>query len=174
MNHSGYVDWHTVMRTSPWVPCSEGQTFVYAFWLVDYGRNRRDHGVALLKPEGAHPDWFLHAERADHLLTAYLPEFCPASPSASEVFDARGLAKPMIGSILLGTASVIYASPSRSAFWSCQPEHLERRGQRIVKDLTTLYMREPLIVTFVDPHPMKETNPGAGQDQATVTPAPGS
>lgn len=172
LSDSGYIDWHKLSRHPQWTPGADGQTFVYAFWLVDYGRAARDHGVTLLKDEGRHPDWFVHADRADQVLAAY----CQGSPIVShnfgDVFDHAMFARPLLASVLLGTLDgTLRDGPDR--YWTCEPQHLDRRGQRLVKDLSMLYLRQPHIVTFIDVKPMKDNDPGVSEDTATVGAAPG-
>lgn len=151
MGHTGYIDWHHLIAGRTYNSVSDGRhTYVYAFWLVDYGRHQDDHGVTLLKDENLHPDWFIHAEKADHVLAAYCAPQTMVSPSFSDVFEAGLAARPLLASALLGTSSVHYMSANGRHAWWCMPQDLTRRGKKLIKDLTQLYLRDPVIVTFVD------------------------
>lgn len=177
MGESGYINWDMVAENPSCVPTDLGQTYVYAFWLVDLGQAGRDDGVRIFKGDGpSHPDWFLHAETADELLLGVCPPGVLVSNNYSSVFEHKGgrfILKPTVGAVLLGTKNVVFTSPDRSDYWSCGYWHVNRRGKRILKDLTTLYQRQVHIVTFLDMRPMNESTPGAVVGQATVTSAPG-
>lgn len=149
MGCSGYVDWHRLDRTLPWIRQRTGpRTYVFAFWLVDYSLNNRDHGVTLIKDEGRHPDWFLHAETADHVLAAYPPIRSVVSPNHRGVFDNGLAARPLLASVLLGTADATYHSNDR--MWWASVDDLTWRGKRLVKQLNRLYERDAELVTFVE------------------------
>lgn len=174
MGHTGYIDWNRLSRT--FTDTRYGNTFVCAYWLVDYGRNQHDHGVSLLKGEGSHPDWFINAERADLTLRASVGLSITASPNVTEVFDtdqfdSSWTAKPLLASVLLGNADTTYVKDGH--YWWCAMQDLTRPGRRMVKDLSMLYLRPPVIVSFLGLQPMKAVDPGAAGDSATVVIAPG-
>lgn len=149
MGSSGYIDWHRLDTTIPWVRCRTGEhTYVYAFWLADYGRNPTDHGVSLLKGEAEHPDWFVHASTGDHVLTAYTPPGTIVSPNAGLVFAGHGAARPLLAGVMLGSVDCIYRTTG--GMWWASEDDLTRRGKRLLKNLNELYLREPVLVTFVD------------------------
>ncbi len=171
MSHSGYIDWHRLARYG--TDTGQGGTAVFAYWLVDYTRSEADAGVTVLKHEGAHPDWFLHADHADQLVFSVGADELVASPNVAEVYDTNLTSKPLLASICLGTAAATYRSPDSAGYWWCAMNDLTRPGRRLIKELSMLYLRTPVIVTFMDWQPMKSTDPGADQDSATVTAAPG-
>jgi hypothetical protein len=175
MGESGYINWDMIAALPHWQPRREGQTYVYAFWLVDFDQSPNDDGIALLKRDG-HPDWFLHADTADRLLSGSCPPGVMVSENYSAVFDEIGgrfRLKPLVASVLLGTSDVVYATADRSEYWTCGYWHLARRGKRIVRDLTMLYLRAVHIVTFLNMDPMNESTPEAAVGQATVLTASG-
>lgn len=105
----GYIDWHRLSRSEQHAEIADGrQTYVYAYWLVDYGRAVRDQGVSLLKREDSHPDWFIHAENADHVLAAYCHPRTVVSPQFSTVYDDNLAARPLLAAMLLGTSDRFY------------------------------------------------------------------
>lgn len=149
MGNTGYVDWHRLTRTQqPWTASAAGHTSVFVFFPVDYGRNNRDHGVSLLKNEGLHPDWFVHAERGDQVLDAYCQPDTMVSPNYQAIFSDDHASKPLLAGILLGTSDREYISNEYR--WHCTKSHLTRAGKKLIKELTGLYLREPAIITFVD------------------------
>lgn len=176
MGESGYIDWISIAANPHWEATGEGTSYVYAFWLADYEQSDQDDGVQVLKAPGTHPDWFLHARTADQVLSGVCPPGVMVSDNYAAVFDELGgrfWAKPMLASVLLGTADTIYATPERTEYWWCGYWHLTRRGKRIVRELTMLYQRGVHLVTFLDMRPMKEATPGAAVGQATATAVPG-
>jgi hypothetical protein len=149
VSDSGIIDWGRLDRLLPWVKYQHGYaTYVYAFWLVDYGRNERDHGVALLKAEGRHPDWYLHAETADHVLAAYAPPKAFVSPNFEKVFGDKLQAKPLLGSLLLGTNNACYKRMDQM-WWACEAD-LTYKGRRLLRRLDHLFERRHILVTFVE------------------------
>lgn len=172
MGSTGYIDWHRITRP-PFIADQRSglQTCVFAFWTVDYGRSDTDHGVTLLKREGGHPDWFIHSDTADQVLAAYAKPDSIVNPAYTEVFDALA-AKPLLASVLLGTSAICYREvgvhSSPGQLWWASEKDLTRPGRKLMKALTDLYLRPPTLVTFINPRPMKEGNPGARVDQATV------
>lgn len=149
MSDSGIVDWGRLDRMLPWIKYRTGQsTSVFAFWLADYGRSRRDHGVTLLKDEGRHPDWFLHSETADHVLAAYPPPKAAISPNYAQVFGDRLHAKPLVAAMLLGTTDACYQM--RERMWWASHDDLTRKGRRLIRALDDLYERPSVLVTFVE------------------------
>lgn len=171
VGHTGYIDWQRLARTRTW-SAAGGNTFVYAFWLADYGRNTSDHGVGLLKGEGAHPDWFLYADNADKVLFSVLPDGLELSPNAVEVFDTTLTSAPIVASTLLGSAASTYVSSANQYWWAAHND-LTRAGKRLVKELSMLYLRAPVLVTFLEIQPMRQVVPGVSGDTATVTETPG-
>lgn len=148
MGNTGYIDWHRLDRTVPWARHSDDHhSYVYAFWTVDYGRSDRDHGVTVLKQEDRHPDWYLHAESADHVLGAYAPPCTMVSPNFTAVFDNKLSARPLLASMLLGTADAVYHTPN--GMWWADEHDLTRRGKRLLRTVDTLYERPAVLVTFV-------------------------
>lgn len=168
MGHTGYIDWHRLARTRPWTDTGEGNTFIYAFWLADYGRSEQDHGVNLLKGEGEHPDWFLYSDAADRLLFSVGVDELIVSPNITDVYDSHLTSRPLIASILLGTAKATYASADRTAYWWASVRDLTRPGKRLVKEISMLYLRPPVIITFLETKPMRQMVPEATGDTATV------
>jgi hypothetical protein len=149
VSNSGIIDWDRLDRSLPWIKYRTGySTSVFAFWLADYGRSRRDHGVTLLKAQDRHPDWFLHAETADHVLAAYPPPKSSISPNYSQVFGVGLQAKPLLASMLLGTADAYYQM--RDRMWWADHHDLTRRGRRLITNLDHLYERCSVLVTFVE------------------------
>lgn len=145
------MNWHKLDRMLPWVRRGSGSaTYVYAFWLVDFGRKSGDDGVALLKPRDAHPDWFLHARTADHVLDAYTNPKTLVSPNFAEVFSNQLKASPLLGSLLLGTADTAYQNGGAGQMWWCSHDDLTFRGRQVIKQLDQLYERQSRLVTFVD------------------------
>jgi hypothetical protein len=174
VGHTGYIDWHRLARTKPWTDTGEGHSFVFAFWLADYGHTNHDHGLGLLKGEGSHPDWFLYAETADRMLFSVGVDDLIVSPNITEVYDTHMTSRPLIASILLGTAKATYAAPDRTAYWWCSVRDLTRPGKRLVKEISMLYLRPPVIITFLEMNkPMKQVVPGTTGDTATVNGVPG-
>ncbi len=170
MTHSGYIDWHRISKLG--VEVRQGTTFVYAYWLVDFDRSTRDHGVTLLKDEDEHPDWFIHADPADSLLYSVLDSNLIASPNAEQVYGVDGstvYARPLLGSVCLGSASTTYRHRD-GLYWWCAVDDLTRQGRRLIKELSMLYLRQPVIVTFMSLDPMGQAGPGR-RDPATVTPS---
>lgn len=163
MGNSGYVDWHRLDRTLPWVKVNnQHHTYVYAFWLVDYGSCKRDHGVALFKAEGRHPDWFVHADTADRVLAAYTTPSTVVSPNFTEVFGNKLSSGPLLASVLLGTSDAMYQLRPDGSLWWCDREDLVRKGKRLLGNLDELYGRKAILVTFLD-RPTDE-NSGSGTD----------
>jgi len=152
MTHTGYIDWHRLSRSEQHAEIADGrQTYVYAYWLVDYGRAVRDQGVSLLKREDSHPDWFIHAENADHVLAAYCHPRTVVSPQFSTVYDDNLAARPLLAAMLLGTSDRFYrTSHTRPGTWWCTYDDLNWRGRRLVRQISRLYERAPHLVTFVD------------------------
>lgn len=147
------------------------QTSVFAFWTIDFGRSDADHGLTLLKREGGHPDWFVHSDAADQVLAAYAKPDSIVNPGYAEVFENLA-AKPLLGSLMLGTSSLSYRevgmhSPPGQLWW-CSEKYLTRSGRKLLARISDLYLRPAVLVTFINPRPMKEGNPGARNDQATV------
>jgi hypothetical protein len=150
VGNSGYIDWHRLDTSMPWIRQRQGEhTYVYAFWLVDYGRATKDHGVGLLKNESEHPDWFVHAATADHVLAAYTAPQTIVSPNFQSVFADNLSARPLLGSVLLGSTDCSYRNGDQFLWWAADQD-LTRRGRRLIKDLNQLYLRPPVLVTFVD------------------------
>lgn len=151
MGQTGYIDWHKLTAGRDWAEVKDTRhTYVYAFWPVDYGRSDVDHGVTLLKNEDLHPDWFVHAEEADSVLAAYCRPQTIVSPSFADVFDVNLAARPLLAAALLGTSSTRYVSADGRRAWWCTSDDLTRRGKKLLKDLNQLYLRTPVVVTFVD------------------------
>lgn len=172
MGYSGYIDWQR-LRRAPWHNTREGSTYVYAFWPVDHGRSRTDHGISLLKAEDSHPDWFLHAEHAGHLLTGTVDPDEVVSPNFATVFTEQLNTRPLLGSLLLATSSATYAQPDRNRYWWCAPQDLTGPGRRLLKATSTLYLRQPVLLTFLSLVPMRQVVPEAPRDPATVAGASG-
>lgn len=170
MSHSGYIDWHRISRHG--TDTRQGSTVVFAYWLVDYTTNIADDGVTVLKHEGEHPDWFLHADHADQLVFSVGVDELIPSPNVGEVYDTHLTSRPLLATVCLGTAAATYQAPDGD-YWWCALGDLTRAGRRVVKELSMLYLRSPVIVTFMDWRPMKTAVPGADQGSATVTAAPG-
>lgn len=152
MSASGYVDWHRMDRTLTMVRQGpEQSTSVYAFWLVDYGTSERDHGISVLKSHGQHPDWFIHGDKADHVLAAYTPVKTMVSPNFRLVFDNSLAARPLLGSVLLGTSDAVYrVRVERDRLWWASKDDLTRRGRKLLAELNRLYERDAVLVTFID------------------------
>lgn len=149
MGNSGIIDWTRLDRLPSWTHRADGQfTFVFAFWLVDYGRSNHDDGVAVLKPGSEHPDWFLHAENADHVLAAYYPPKASVSPNYGMVFGDKLQTRPLLGSLLLATTDGVYER--NGEMWWAGTADLTFRGRRLVKKLDRLYERPHHLVTFVE------------------------
>ncbi len=145
---SGYVDWHRLHRTKPWQSTSRGSTCVWAFWLADYGRSEHDHGVGVLKAPNRHPDWFINSTLADEMLFSVLHAHVLLSPNAEGVFEPNfAVSRSLLGAALLGTADTTYASRDDGRFWWCSSRDLTRRGRRLLDAMSTLYLRDPVIVT---------------------------
>lgn len=135
----------------PWVKVNGQQhTYVYAFWLVDYGTASKDHGVSLLKTSDRHPDWFVHAETADRVLAAYTTPSTWVSPNVRDVFDNHLSASPLLAAVLLGTADVMYMTNSEGRLWWCDRGDLSWSGKRLLRRLDRLYERRAVLVTFLD------------------------
>lgn len=150
MGSSGFVDWHRLDRTLPWVRRNTGQsTYVYAFWLVDYGKADKDTGVSLFKPDGAHPDWFIHSDTADHVLAAYTNPHTLISPNFERVFDNKLASRPLLGSLLLGTTNAAFHGRNDLMWW-CSHDDLTWWGRNLLKQFDKLYLRQSILVTFVD------------------------
>lgn len=150
MGNSGYVDWHRLDRTLPWVKVNQQHhTYVYAFWLADYGTATSDHGVSLFKAEGAHPDWFIHAQTADQVLAAYQPASW-FSPNHRQAYGPDLAAYPLLGCLLLGTADAMYMRGGADHPWWCDTDDLVLRGRLLLKQMSHLYEREAVLVTFLD------------------------
>lgn len=176
MGATGYINWDLIAQLPHWETTREGTTFVYAYWLVDYGVSPYDDGVRVFKRDSAHPDWFIHSDKADRILTSQCLPDLMVSDNYRNVFDERGgrfHAKPLLASILLGTSDAVYATHDRRDYWTCAYWNLDRRGKKMVRDLTILYQRGVQIVTFLDLRPMKEATPEVGQGSATVLAASG-
>lgn len=143
MTSSGYIDWHRLQRTH--AASADLHTYVFAYWLADGDISpSRDAGLAILKPHGHHPDWFLHAASADENVYAVIDETVQvASHTVYDVFPhGRRVAKPLLAAVLLGTARFAFAD------WSCERDDLTRSGTRLVQKLDQLYLRPSVIVTF--------------------------
>lgn len=168
MGHSGYIDWHAVSRKKPGAHTSAGQSYVYAFWLVDYGRASADEGVRLLKGEDRHPDWFLHAENADGVLAARARTGTLLDTAGWDKVFGAPMSRPLLASVLLGTANRVHHEDATSAFWQCTEADLTWRGKRLVKEMTLLYLRAPVLVTFLDPAADEDDGPEVVAGQATV------
>lgn len=146
---SGIIDWQRLDRTITWIKDRQCQaTFVYAFWLFDYGRNARDHGVSLLKAEDKHPDWFVHAETADKILDAHTSPKSSISPNFLSVFPDALSSRPLLGSLLLGSNDSCYKRQDEM-WWACESD-LTRGGRSLLKKLDHLYERRHILVTFVE------------------------
>ena len=152
MGHSGLVNFHRLENTLPWVKINgQHHTYVYAFWLVEYGReDRRDVGVDVLKEAGRHPDWFIHADTADQVLVAYLSPDTWVSPNRLHVFDADRAAFPLMGSMLLGTSDAMYQTHPNGRLWWCDYGDLTWKGRLLMRQLNNLYDRRAILVTFLD------------------------
>lgn len=151
MGSSGYVNWHKLDRMLPWVRHRAGShTYVYAFWMVDYAGSDEDTGVQIFKKGGQHPDWFIHATTADHVLDAYPHPKTLVSPNFEEVFTSHLKARPLLGSLLLGSTDTAYQNGGVGQMWWCAAEDLNFRGRQVLKQLDRLYERPAILVTFVD------------------------
>lgn len=159
MGHSGLVNWHRLERTLPWVKVNGQQhTYVYAFWLVDFGRlTRQDSGVEVLKQPGGHPDWFIHAQTADRVLDAFLNPDTWVSPNRGLVFDDASVARPLLASMLVGTSDGMYQTSQEGQLWWCDYGDLTWRGRVVVRHLNDLYERRAILLTFLD-KPTDEDN----------------
>lgn len=147
---SGYIDWHRLDHTLPWVRHPQDyHTYVFAFWLVDYGRSTHDQGITLLKAEGGHTDWFLHADTADQVLAAYPHPRTLMSPNWHHVLDREGLAaRPLLGSVLLGSIDACYRTMDK--MWWADKNDLTWRGRRLLRQLDHLYERPAVLMTFIE------------------------
>jgi hypothetical protein len=166
---SGYIDWHrlhTHLRDT-----GTGSTFVYAFWLADYDRNARDYGLMLIKPGGAHPDPFIYGTGADEVLFSVARDGWSISPNLTGFYDTHLTSRPALGAICLGTSTHLYAQGED--YWWCAYPDLTRTGRKLVKQLSELYGRTPLLLTYLSLHPIDPAVPGATGDSATVAEAPG-
>lgn len=133
-----------------WVRQRTGHhTYVFAFWLVDYGRNETDRGVGLLKEDGTHPDWFVHADSADHVLGAYANPKTLVSPNFDRVFDTLS-SKPLLAAALLGTADAVYRTANEDRLWWAADPDFTRAGKKLIKDMNKLYERDAHLVTFIE------------------------
>lgn len=152
MGGSGYVDWQRMDRTiSMFRQAPTSSTSVYAFWMVDYGANDRDHGISVFKDEGRHPDWFIHGDKADHVLAAYTPMKTMVSPNFTKVFDNNLAARPLLGSVLLGSSDCVYrVSSENNRLWWAAERDLTYRGRKLLHVLNRLYERDAVLVTFID------------------------
>lgn len=161
LGSSGYVDWHRLDRTLPWIKVNNHHhTYVYAFWLVDYRQPVDDHGVDLLKPEGKqHPDWFVHADTADRVLAAYTTPDTIVSPNFTQVFATDLSSRPLLASMLFGTADAMYMRGSAGQAWWCDPTDLTWRGKLLLKQMDRLYERPSVLVTFLDKPTDENTGP---------------
>lgn len=169
--HTGFIDWPRLTRSTAWTNTGEGTTSVYAFWVADYPVS--DTGLAMLRADGMHPDWFCAGMRVDQVISAELRPTDVVSPNLTDVFDNGLYARPLLGAICLGSASATYAVADRTRYWWAAPEDLNRSGVKIIKEVTELYARRPVILTFLDFAPIKHMVPGAPSDTATVVKAPG-
>lgn len=177
MLDSGYINWFRLNQT--WYDTGQGSTFVYAFWLADYTQRGRDHGVGILKPENAHPDWFVHAESAESVVFSVTPGDWVISPNLTDVYDTHDThdthltSRPVLAAVCLGTSDAVYANARRTAYWWCGYDDLIRPGKKLIQRLTDLYLRPPVILTYLNLPPMRPAVPGVAGDSATVTEAPG-
>jgi hypothetical protein len=146
---SGYVDWHRLDQSLPWTRHADKlHTYVYAFWLVDYGHNQYDRGLALFKREGAHPDWFIHADSADELIGAFIRPNMVISPNFTQVFENNLTSRPLLAAALLATNNAVYRREGQ--MWWAHRSDLTRMGRRLLKQMDRLYERPAVLVTFID------------------------
>lgn len=170
MAHTGCIDWPT--KSDVFFNTGEGTTHVYAFWLADYPPV--ESPLSMLRPPGSHPDWFCAGPNVDQVLAATISANEVASPNIVDIFDDALFSKPLLASICLGSASATYATPDRSGYWwADEKKSLTRSGRSLVKDISKVYLRKPIIVTFLDLAPISQVNPGATRGTATVAEAPG-
>jgi hypothetical protein len=166
---SGYIDWHRMHHQLQ--DTALGSTFVYAFWLADYGYNTQDHGLRLVKPRGAHPDPFIYAPGADEVLFSVSHDSWSVSPNLAQVYDTHLTSRPALASVCLGTSSSLYARDGE--YWWAARGDLTRSGRRVIKDLSHLYGRTPVLLTYLVFRPIDPPFPGVTGDSATVAEAPG-
>lgn len=162
MAHTGILNWSALQKSTNWVNTGLGSTYVYAFWLADVPEHpTRDSGLAMLRNTGMHPDWFCAAPRTD---TVLFPELRPTdvvSPNLTEVFTDGLHARPVLGALCLGAASATYASAAENIYWWAHDNDMTRPGIKIIKDVSDLYARRPVILTFLDFAPIGQVTPGA-------------
>ncbi len=164
MGFSGLIDWHRLMRTEPWRAHSGSHTFVYAFWMVDDGTPTAEAGISIIKRRGTHPDWFIHADAADTVLsTAILPDL-HVGPGHHQVVDSSFRSRPMLAAMLLGTADFVLRDTSGQQYWHAAESDIHRPGWRIVEKLNNLYLRPCQLLTFLHDTTDETGNSGAGSD----------
>lgn len=174
MAQTGYIDWQRLARSPHWQDTNEGVTFVYAFWMADYGYPRGDAGLAMLRDNGAHPDWFCAGQHVDQVIAAGVGPGDVISPNMVAVFDDNLISRPLLASVCLGSASSTFATAENAAgYWWCADRDLNRKGRRVVKELTGLYLRPPVLLTFLDFAPISQEVPEVFTGQATVVEASG-
>lgn len=159
MSESGYIDWHRLCQS--WQDTGEGSTFVYAFWLSDHRLSGPDPGLTILKKQGAHPDWFIHADSADCVLYSVCRRDWVVSPNLTEIYDTHLTSRPALASVCLGTTDAVYADASRTSYWWCGYDDLIRPGKKLIRQLSTLYLRPPVILTYLSLSPMSPSAPGS-------------
>lgn len=148
---TGYINWQRLGRI--WHDTGEGSTFVYAFWPAEQDHHREDSGISLFKPRGKHPDWFVFADGAETVLNSAVHESWVVSPNVSEVYiepeEAEFSNRPVLAAICLGTVNAIYASRSRSAYWWCGHGDLTWQGKTLIRSISALYERPPVLLTYL-------------------------
>lgn len=158
---TGVINWPRNNEMG-WTDTREGGTFVYAYWLADHS----PRGLDLIDGKNWSEDWFVrHPWAEDVIETVYAGggTGLSASPNVSYLDDARVLA-----AVCLGTNDGAFYHPTRDGYWWASEGDLSRHGAKVVRELSRLYQRQPLIVTYLGVVPMNVSVPEAAHDPATV------
>lgn len=146
MTHTGFIDWPRLNKSTVWTDTCKGFTYVYAFWLADYPNP--DTGLAILRGLGMHPDWFCAGMKVDQVLSVEIHPKDIVSPNMNQIYEHGVYARPILAAICLGSADSTFNNGSY--FWWAAPGDLTRQGDRLLKDISALYEREPVLLTFLD------------------------
>lgn len=166
MVDTGYIDWDKI-AASRWTDTREGGTCVYAYWLSEHRKMHWDSGLDMLREIDA-PDPFVKVQWAAHMIGAFSSPTGYVSPNKSRVYDHEDNTRPILAAMCLGSSGSTFKDPSRDRYWWAAGTDLSFRGRRILRTVSRMYARPPVILTYLDLDPIRSTVPETDSGPATV------
>ena len=141
---TGWVNWPVRLPHSRWQDSGEGGMWVHAFWPCDFsaGTDLHDSFIRCTGPEAVIALPTQDAPIGDTAATIY-----DRQPDGKEYLDAG---VPVLAAVCLGTTSISYVDADTGAYWQCTEVDLTGRGQALLRTLSNLYSRSPILVTYLD------------------------